>query len=255
MEKNTTIKCPHIHTATCTNSSVTAAEYIRFWQTTQVFKVQLLSKSEKVTVTLELWSWLICIRSCIISSSCSSTLRCNPWMTWGDKNTWVVLINTFSARGAWIKTWNYKKNTQKYTYSNLKLHLDYSGLCKNSHKIYKFTKMLKIELVYFPQTTMSLLPKSSLSKSCLAVGRTLGFLLISIMMFLAKTGHLWQNGSGIFPSFRSPRVRTRSISVPKGWNNSKASTPMLYMSDCKKTLKLFFSSFFFNFCYKRADTI
>lgn len=78
---------------------------------------------------------------------------------------------------------------------------------------------------------MSLLQKSSLCRSWLAVGRTLGSLLVSFMMYLARIGHLWQNESGIFPSLRSPRVRTRSISVPKGWNSSRASTPMLYMSD------------------------
>lgn len=79
--------------------------------------------------------------------------------------------------------------------------------------------------------TMSLLQKSSLCRSWLAVGRTSGSILVSFTMYLVRTGHLWQNESGIFPSLRSPRVRTRSISVPKGWNNSRARTPMLYMSD------------------------
>lgn len=78
---------------------------------------------------------------------------------------------------------------------------------------------------------MSLLQKSSLCRSWLAVGRTLGSLSVRFMMYFVRTGHLWQNESGIFPSLRSPSVRTRSISVPKGWNSSRASTPMLYMSD------------------------
>lgn len=61
MEKNTIVKSPRIHTAACTSSnSAAAAEYIyvyiyiEFLKNNGVFKVQLLSKSEKVTVTLEL---------------------------------------------------------------------------------------------------------------------------------------------------------------------------------------------------------
>lgn len=144
-------------------------------------------KSEKWMVSLELWSWLIFLLSCKISSSCSSTFLCKPWITCMEKHLLLMWSQSLHS-----------------------MQTDTIGYC-----------------------TMSLLQlqKSSLCSIWLAVGRSAGFKLISLMMYLASTGHLWQKVSGIFPSLRSPRVRTRSISVPKGWNNSRASTPMLYMSD------------------------
>lgn len=86
--------------------------------------------------------------------------------------------------------------------------------------------------------TVSLQKKSSLCRSWVAVGRTSGSLLVSFLTYSARTGHLWQNDSGIFPSLRSPRVRTRSISVPKGWKSSRATTPTLYMSDWKSRINM-----------------
>lgn len=80
--------------------------------------------------------------------------------------------------------------------------------------------------------TMSLVLKRSLWSNWDALGRIEGSVLVSRVIYLAKSGQFLDSMLGILPCRSSPSVCTRSISVPNGWNNSNAITPILYRSDC-----------------------
>lgn len=86
--------------------------------------------------------------------------------------------------------------------------------------------------------TTSLLLKRSLCSSWDAHGRSVGSKLVSSLICSARTGQFLYRSSGTFPFLTSPSVCTRSISVPKGWNNSMAITPTLYISDCEHRGKI-----------------
>ncbi len=79
---------------------------------------------------------------------------------------------------------------------------------------------------------MSLVLKRSLWSNWDALGRIEGSVLVSRVIYLAKSGQFLDSMLGILPCPSSPSVCTRSISVPNGWNNSNAITPILYRSDC-----------------------
>jgi len=79
---------------------------------------------------------------------------------------------------------------------------------------------------------MSLVLKRSLWSNWDALGRIEGSELVSRLIYLAKIGQLLDSVLGILLWRSSPSVCARSISVPNGWNNSNAITPILYISDC-----------------------